>query len=72
MSQRRPVVEVIDDQMAEIFRGMTGGQRLAMVFDLWDSVRLLVRSSVFAQQPDWNVDKVEAETVRRMAHDDQF
>jgi len=71
MSRTQPVVEVIDDQMADVFRKMSGAQRLSMVFDLWDSVQSLVRSSIREQHPDWNDTQVDAAVVSRMSHDGQ-
>lgn len=59
--------EVVDEDVAAILRTKTPGERLAMVFDLYDLARTLVESGVRRDEPDWDDDQVRKEVVRRMA-----
>ena len=60
-------IEVIDDQMAAVWRAKTGAERLQVVDELFQFARQLVASGVRAQHPDWDPAQVERETVRRLS-----
>ena len=49
----------------EIYRRMTGQQRLQIAFELADLCRELARCGVLSQHPDWTDEQVEHEVVRR-------
>jgi hypothetical protein len=49
----------------EIYRGMTGQQRLQIAFDLYETARALARAGVRHQHPDWDESRVQEEVVRR-------
>lgn len=49
----------------ELYRQMTGQQRLQISFELYDFTRLLVRQGVKHQHPEWDAQQVEAEVLRR-------
>ncbi len=49
----------------EIYRRMTGQQRLQIAFELSDLTREIVRSNVRNYHPDWTDEQVEQEVVRR-------
>jgi hypothetical protein len=49
----------------EIYRAMTGQQRLQIAFDLYETSRALVRAGVRYQHPDWDEERVEQEVARR-------
>jgi hypothetical protein len=49
----------------EIYRRMTGRQRLQVAFDLYDLARALVRSGVRHDHPDWSEREVCEEVNRR-------
>lgn len=51
----------------EIYRRMTGQQRLQIACELSDLTRDLVRSNVRNYHPDWTDQQVEQEVVRRFA-----
>jgi hypothetical protein len=51
----------------EIYRGMTGAQRLGIGCDLYEFGRALVRQGVLHQNPTWDESKVEREVLRRFA-----
>ena len=61
-------IEVIDDQMADVFRKMTGAERLRIMFGFWRSARAMMQSYLRGQHPDWTADEVEHEVARRMSH----
>ena len=68
MSRREPVVEIIDPMMVECLRRMTPGQRLAQASSMWETARIMVRSAVIRQFPDWDDAQIQRETARRMSH----
>jgi hypothetical protein len=49
----------------EIYRGMTGQQRLQIGLRLYELARALVRGGVRHQHPDWDERQVEEEVTRR-------
>jgi hypothetical protein len=49
----------------EIYRRMTGQQRLQIGFELYELARGLVRAGVRHQHPDWDDGQVEQEVIRR-------
>jgi hypothetical protein len=65
---RRPVAELLDPLIVEILRRKTPQERLAQAFRLWETARLIVRSSVRQQHPEWNENEVLREAARRLSH----
>jgi hypothetical protein len=49
----------------DIYRRMTGQQRLQIAFDLAELTRELVRSNVRNYHADWSEQQVDQEVVRR-------
>jgi hypothetical protein len=49
----------------EIYRRMTGQQRLQIAFELSDLTREIVRSNVRSYHPDWTDEQIEQEVLRR-------
>ncbi len=49
----------------EIYRRMTGTQRVQIGCELYDLAREVVRSGVRHQHPEWNDDQVRQEVIRR-------
>lgn len=45
--------EVVDDAMAEIYRGMNGAQRLKIASDMYVSARRMLLSHLRVEYPDW-------------------
>jgi hypothetical protein len=68
MSERKPVIEVIEPMMVEVWRRMTPQQRLSKAFDMWKSARIIVSGSVRCQYPEWTKADVDRETARRLSH----
>ena len=61
-------IEVVDDEMAEVFRAMTGAQRLKIASDLFASARRMIASHLAAEHPDWDERRIQEETARRLSH----
>lgn len=61
-------IEVIDDDMAEVFRSMTGAQRLKIANDMFESARRMIASHLASEHPDWNEQRIQEETARRLSH----
>lgn len=60
-------IEIVDDQMADVLRGKTEAERLAIAWDMWRSARDMIRRLLRDQHPDWTEEEVQAETARRLA-----
>jgi hypothetical protein len=61
-------IEVLDDDMAEVFRSMTGAQRLKIANDMFESARRMIASHLAAEHPDWDEQRIQEETARRLSH----
>jgi hypothetical protein len=68
MRTKNRVPDVIDDDMAAVFRGMTPRERLRVAFGLWTSTRNMLESLLRSQHPDWDDSAVKAEVAKRMSH----
>ena len=60
--------EVIDDEMAKVFRAMSGAQRLKIASDMYSSARRMIASHLAAEHPDWDEQRILQETARRLSH----
>jgi len=60
-------LEVVDDEMAEIFRRKTGAERLKIAFGLFSSARRMLTSHLTSEHPDWDEERVRREVVRRIS-----
>jgi hypothetical protein len=69
MSRRQPVVEVIDDQMAEVLRAKTGAEKLAIADRMFRDARRMIDVSVRTLHPHWLEEQVGKEVARRIAGD---
>lgn len=61
-------IEVIDDQMVEVYRKMSGAQRLRAASGMYSMARTLILSRVRTEHPDWTRDQVNRESARRLSH----
>jgi hypothetical protein len=61
-------IEVIDDEMAAVFRAMTGAQRLKIANDMFNSARRMILSHLAAEHPDWDEQRIQQEAARRLSH----
>ena len=60
--------EVVDEEMAWVFRSMTGAQRLKIASDMFSSARRMIASQLASEHPDWDEQRVQRETARRLSH----
>ena len=67
-THRSPVVEVMDDAMADILREMTEVERLRIAGRMWQSARAILRGSIQTEHPEWDADQVNREIARRISH----
>ena len=61
-------IEVVDDDMAHILRQKTGAERLKIASDMFASARRMIASHLAAEHPDWDEERVQRETSRRISH----
>ncbi|THJ25598.1 MAG: hypothetical protein CAF45_000760 [Nitrospira sp. CG24E] len=61
-------IEVVEDRMADVLRTKTPAQRLAIGFGLRRSAEKLIRAHLTSAHPDWSVQRVSQEVVRRLSH----
>jgi hypothetical protein len=61
-------IEVVDDDMARILRAKTGAERLKIASGLFASARRMIASHLAAEHPDWDEERVQRETSRRISH----
>ena len=66
MKRREPVIEVIDDRQAEIYRNMSSDQRLAIAFRMWDFAHDMIKANLMREHPDWSTDEIQKETAKRL------
>ncbi len=67
MKPRTFTDEVLDDRMAKILRAKTPAERLALIGQLWDFAKQLVRDMARAQHPDWTDDELNRHVAWRMS-----
>jgi len=61
-------IDIMDDEMARILRGMTGAERLQIADRMFTSARRMIASHLAAEHPDWDQERIERETSRRISH----
>ena len=71
MSERHQLshIEVMDDATAEMLRGKTSVEKIAIVCDANETLRILVAGGIRWQHPDWNDEQVRMEVIRRMTRE---
>lgn len=68
MTVRRPVIEVMDDDMAVILRQKSEVERLRIANRMWKSARVILRGAIRTEHPDWTIEQVNQEIARRISH----
>jgi len=66
MTNRKPVVEIIEPMMADIFRQMTPARKLAQAFGMWDCAILIMTGGIRHDHPNWSPAEIHREILRRM------
>ena len=59
-------IEVIDEKTVEFFSKKTGGQRMLMAAQMFETARMLIRSNIVSIHPDWNEEQIRKELYRRL------
>ena len=68
MQRMNRKLEVVDDEMAHVLRGMTGAERLKIADRMFSSARRMLASHLAAEHPDWDQERIERETSKRISH----
>ncbi|MCP4898913.1 MAG: hypothetical protein GY906_18225 [bacterium] len=68
MERNLPVIEVVDDEVAEILLHKTPAERLEMAFGMWHSARDMLTAILMGEHPGWPEDKIASEVARRLFH----
>lgn len=63
-------IEVMDDDMAEVFRSMTGAQRLEVAFGMIRSARNMLTHHLRTEHPDWDNEQIQQEVASRFLRGD--
>lgn len=64
-------IEVIDDMIVAVLRGMSPAKRLEMANRMVVDARRMIRTILASQHPEWPTDRLEAEVRLRMRKDEQ-
>ena len=67
-TDRKPVVEVMDDAMVEILRQKTEVERLRIAGQMWKSARTVLRGAIRTEHSEWNEVQVNREIAERISH----
>jgi hypothetical protein len=59
-------IEVVDPAMADVYRRKTPAERIAMICDANETMRLLIAGRLRTEHPDWDYDRISQEVARRM------
>jgi len=68
MTVRRPVIEVMDNDMAVILRQKTEIERLRIANRMWKSARVILRGAIRTEHSDWTIEQVNQEIATRISH----
>ena len=60
-------MDVLDDEMVEIYRRMSGAERLRIAFGLFASARRMLTNHLRSKHPDWNEEAIRREVARRIS-----
>ncbi len=61
-------IEVVDERMAEVLRGKSPAERLAMAWSMWSYARDTIASVLRQEHPDWDAERLQREVARRLSH----
>ncbi|MBI3030081.1 MAG: hypothetical protein HYY64_11255 [Candidatus Rokubacteria bacterium] len=62
-------IEVVDDRVARILRGMSGMDRLRLAHEAWELARQRLIAFVTARHPQWSPEQVRQEVARRLGYE---
>ena len=61
-------LDIPDDAMIEVLKQKHPYERLQIAFGLWRSARSQLRYQLRSLHPDWDWDRIDSETAKRMSH----
>lgn len=61
------VIEVLEDEYAEVLRRIPGSERLRQLDDMYVFARQMTFARIRSAHPDWTVEEVEREISRSIA-----
>jgi len=67
MREQIPTIEVVNDQMAEIFRRKSPAAKIAMIAASHRTARMLAAAGLRDHYPQWSDQKIHAEAVKRVS-----
>lgn len=62
-------IELLDPAMVEVFRGKTPAERVAMIGECNETMRLRLAGHLRTLHPSWNDDQLQREIARRMCRE---
>jgi hypothetical protein len=62
-------IEVVDDEVARILRGMSGMDRLRLAHEAWELARERLIAFVSSRNPQWSSERVSQEVAKRLGHE---
>jgi hypothetical protein len=62
-------LEVVDEQMAQVLRGKSSVERVAMTLDANRTMRLMLESHFRSRNPEWPDEQVNRAVARRILGD---
>ena len=61
-------IEVVSDEMAEVYRRMTPAERWAVACGMFSSARRMILSHLRTEHPNWDDCRIREEAARRLSH----
>jgi hypothetical protein len=61
-------IEVIDDDMVDVYRQMSGARRLKTASGMFTHARQMITNILRWQHSDWSEDQIRRETAKRLSH----
>jgi len=61
-------IEIIDEQMVELFQNISGEEKWLLASQMHKSLCSLLREYIKSQNPDWNESQIEKEMARRLGY----
>jgi hypothetical protein len=62
------LIEVMDEEMAQVIRAKTGAERLRIASGMYASARRMLLSHLRAEHTDWDEARIQQEAARRLSH----
>lgn len=64
-TRKVPCIELLDEAMVEVLRRKTPVERVAMVFDAEQTMRLMLEAHLHSRHPNWDAEQISREIARR-------